>query len=174
MERHEIAPHRLVLEVTESIAIEQNARTRENLSILHEHGIQIALDDFGAGYSSLNYLSRLPIDVLKLDRSLAAEIDSDPNQEHLVNGVIGLASSLRLPVVVEGIERASQLERILELGAEFAQGYVLAEPMPRDALIDWLVAHRGKAAAESSAAINGGAESIWRKPSFGLLAPRIS
>ena len=174
VERHGIAPNRLMLEVTESIAIEENPRTHNNLKALHDFGVQLALDDFGAGYSSLNYLAQLPIDILKLDRSLAAAIDSDPSQERLVAGVVGLANSLGLPVVVEGIERASQLEQVLNLRAEFGQGFVLAEPMDQEALIDWLVAHRSKAGDATPASSNGHTEPIWRNPLLAVLQPRTA
>ena len=136
--RHGIAPERLMLEVTESIAIEENARTHGNLSALHEFGVLLALDDFGAGYSSLSYLAQLPIDLLKLDRSLGAEIDRDPSQERLVAGVVGLANSLGLPVVVEGIERAGQLERILDMRRRIRPGLCARradEPQSADRLV---------------------------------------
>ena len=135
--RHDVAPERLIIEVTESMAIEADAETRVNLRELHALGVSLALDDFGTGYSSLSYLAELPIDLLKLDRSLVAEVDRDPDRARLVGGVILLARSLGLPVVAEGIERPGQLERVVGLGADFGQGFVLVEPMDREALMRW-------------------------------------
>jgi diguanylate cyclase (GGDEF)-like protein len=146
--RHRIAPERLIIEITESRAIEADAEIRANLHELHSRGVTLALDDFGTGYSSLGHLSALPIDVLKLDPRMMASVDRDPNQARLVGGVILLGRSLGLEVVVEGVERPAQLEQAIELGADMGQGFLLAEPMDREELMSWLT-ERGSVAAEA-------------------------
>ena len=97
-------------------------------------GLTLAVDDFGTGYSSLSHLKRLPIGIVKLDRSFIAGIGSDPADEAIVSAVIGLARALGLSVVAEGIERPEQLEELRLLGCSVAQGFHLARPMPAEDL----------------------------------------
>jgi diguanylate cyclase (GGDEF)-like protein len=138
--RHDVEPERMIVEVTESLAIEADSETRRNLRQLHELGVTIALDDFGTGYSALSYLARLPIDVVKLDRTFMATVDHDPHQARLVRAVTQLASSLGIAVVAEGLERPRQLQVARELGAQLGQGFGIAEPMDAEALVRWLSA----------------------------------
>jgi diguanylate cyclase (GGDEF)-like protein len=136
--RHDVAPEQLIVEVTESLAIEADSETRVNLQQLHELGVTIALDDFGTGYSALSYLARLPIDLVKLDLTFMAAVDHDPQQARLVGAVTQLARSLGLSVVAEGLVRPRQLEVAQELGAQLGQGFGIAEPMDAEALVRWL------------------------------------
>ena len=128
LHRHGLSAQRLVLEVTESVAVEPDDRTRTCLERLRALGVRVALDDFGTGYSSLSYLAQLPLDLLKLDRTFLADIDSRPAQARLVGGVIDLARSLGIPVVAEGIEDPEQLGRVRALGARFGQGFLFGAP----------------------------------------------
>ncbi len=117
-------PDQLVLELTESVLMEDTALAVERLRDLKDLGVRLALDDFGTGYSSLGYLSRFPVDVLKLDRSFLTQ--GDPA---LIAAVVVLGQGLALEVVAEGIEETEQWETLSSLGCEYGQGYLFARPM---------------------------------------------
>ncbi len=142
LRRHGLPPERLVLEVTESVALDSDPSTEANLNTLRSRGVRLALDDFGTGYSSLSYLSRFPVDLLKLDRTFLTGMADDAGQQQLVGGVIQLARSLGVPVVVEGIEEADQVAGLTRLGAALGQGNFLGRPMDADALEERLTAGR--------------------------------
>jgi EAL domain-containing protein (putative c-di-GMP-specific phosphodiesterase class I) len=125
-----IDPRQLILEITESVLMEDPERASQALSELRELGIRIAVDDFGTGYSSLSHLQRFPVDVLKIDKSFIDPLVSpDPGSSAFVTAIIGLARSLGLEVIAEGIEHESQLHRLVELGCEQGQGYLMARPL---------------------------------------------
>ncbi len=132
--RHGLAPRRLLLEVTESVAARSDPQTQASLDALHALGVRLALDDFGAGTSSLSLLTRLGVHLVKLDASLLADVDEDEERARLVRGVLQLARSLGVPVVAEGIERPAQLARVQELGGTLGQGYLLGAPMRAEEL----------------------------------------
>jgi EAL domain-containing protein (putative c-di-GMP-specific phosphodiesterase class I) len=117
----------LVLEVTEGVLLEDEAVGRR-LQHLRAEGVRIALDDFGTGWSSLSYLSRFPVDVLKLDRSFTADLHHGPGGEAVPAAVVQLARALDLQVVAEGIETAEQADRLRTLGAQLGQGYLHGRP----------------------------------------------
>ena len=97
-------------------------------------GVRFALDDFGTGYSALSYLRRLPVGLLKLDRSFVERLDKeDPKDEVLLSGVIGIASGQGLYVLAEGVEMREQLARLRALGCDLAQGHLFSEPLPSEA-----------------------------------------
>jgi diguanylate cyclase (GGDEF)-like protein len=125
--RHGIAPHRLVIEVTESVFIDERDATGP-LQRLRELGVQVAVDDFGTGYSSLSYLHRLPIDILKIDRSFVADL-TDVTNVALAGTIIELGRVLGLSIVAEGIEDTQQAQRLRLLGCEHAQGYLWSRPV---------------------------------------------
>ncbi|GGN00619.1 hypothetical protein GCM10009124_32690 [Shewanella xiamenensis] len=102
------------------------------LKAIAELGISIAIDDFGTGYSSLSYLSKLPINVLKIDRSLVLDIESNLNTESLVANVVRLAHDLNMKVVVEGIETLDQLNIVKSLGCDVVQGYCISKPQSEE------------------------------------------
>jgi len=129
-----IAPQTLVLELTESAVVEDTELAVRRLRELKALGVQLAIDDFGTGYSSLNYLRHFPFDVLKIDRSFVAGLDRDEHDAAIVAAIVQMARTLGLSVVAEGVERPEQLERLRELGCDRAQGRLLAEPMPADAI----------------------------------------
>ena len=120
----------LYLEITESTLMEPEAEAVVHR--LRDQGIRIALDDFGTGYSSLSYLRRLPVDLVKLDRSFAADLGRDPRATAVIAAVIELSHALDLPVVAEGVERDEQAELLTGLGCDLLQGYGLAMPMPAE------------------------------------------
>jgi EAL domain-containing protein (putative c-di-GMP-specific phosphodiesterase class I) len=116
---------RLCLEITESVAVEDVERTINILDQLKALGVRLAIDDFGTGFSSLTYLKRFPVDVVKIDRSFVMGIDADPVDSAIVTAVLGLASAV-------GVETAEQLEHLAQLGCPLVQGYHLGRPAPRD------------------------------------------
>jgi diguanylate cyclase (GGDEF)-like protein len=123
-------PHTLKLEITESFAIAEPARTRELLTELRALGIQIYLDDFGTGYSSLGYLHQLPLDGIKIDRSFVMQMDSGPLYRQLVNTVRDLAMNIGVVAIAEGVENEGQLATLREMGCSSAQGYFFSRPVP--------------------------------------------
>jgi len=138
---HGAAPSRLVLEITESTLLVDAQRTTTCLSLLHDMGVRLAIDDFGAGYSSLSYLRRLPVDQLKIDRSFASAlaVGDDP----IVRSTIDMAHNLGLKVVAEGVEDAVVLERLRHLGCDAAQGNFISPPASPSDIRRWVAARHG-------------------------------
>jgi EAL domain-containing protein (putative c-di-GMP-specific phosphodiesterase class I) len=119
------------IEVTESLAMTNPDNAREILQRFNKIGIPLCIDDFGTGYSSLSYLGRLPFNVLKLDKSfIHGMADDRPEQTRLIRGVINLAHDLGLDVVAEGIELEGERAILCEMGCDYGQGYLFAEPLP--------------------------------------------
>jgi diguanylate cyclase (GGDEF)-like protein len=129
LEQHGLPAARLMLEVTESVAIDTDPETEQTLQGLRRLGVGLALDDFGTGYSSLSHLAHTSVDLLKLDRAFLADMDEDPVQARLVGAVIQLATSLGVSIVAEGIEREGQLAKLRELGGHLGQGFLLGPPV---------------------------------------------
>ena len=100
------------------------------LNRLKENGFVLSMDDFGSGYSSLNLLKEIPVDVLKLDRGFFKEIMNNDRGKKIVNGVIRLAKSIGIKVVAEGVETPQQSDFLRQVGCDMAQGYLFAKPMP--------------------------------------------
>jgi diguanylate cyclase (GGDEF)-like protein/PAS domain S-box-containing protein len=123
-------PSRLMLEITESIAMRDAASAASILAELKGLGVRLAIDDFGTGYSSLSYLHRFPIDLLKIDRSFVARLGGERNDAAIVEAVIALARGLNMEVTAEGIETSEQLARLGALGCHHGQGYYFARPLP--------------------------------------------
>jgi diguanylate cyclase (GGDEF)-like protein len=134
LERTDMDPRALVLEVTENIFIEDTERAMTVLAELKQFGIRLALDDFGTGYSSLSYLRRLPIHIVKIDQSFIADIGSHPEGSAIVAAVTELAHVLGLAVTAEGVETQIQRDQVSAIGCEFSQGYYYSRPMPAEAI----------------------------------------
>jgi EAL domain-containing protein (putative c-di-GMP-specific phosphodiesterase class I) len=126
----------------------------ERLGKLKELGVQLAVDDFGTGYSSLNYIRRFPVDILKVDKSFIDGVNEGGEASALTEAVIKLAGILNLKPVAEGIERADQLQRLLELHCDLGQGYFFAKPMPSDELVG-LLDERASMRSEAEALAHG-------------------
>ena len=127
-----LPPHRLELEVTESMLIREGEQTARVLAGLHGLGVQIALDDFGTGWSSLAYLRRFPVDQIKMDRGFLGDMEDDPRVDALVSAILGLGRGLGVHVIAEGVETEMQAQRLAELGCERGQGWLLGRPMTAD------------------------------------------
>ena len=132
------SPHRLRLEITESVFFEHQDRAVVMLNQLREAGIEINIDDFGTGYSNLGYLMKLPVSALKIDRSFISMIDSEGRHDEIVRAIITLSRNLGLKVIAEGVETKSQYEALKRLKCEAAQGYHFAPPMTFGALKEFL------------------------------------
>lgn len=125
-----VAPHRLELEITESVLMNDNQSNVELLHKIRSLGVRIALDDFGTGYSSLNYLRSFPFDKIKIDRCFVDEVDSREDCRAIIRAVTGLASSLGMVTTAEGVERSDQLSQLKEEGCVQVQGYLFSKAMP--------------------------------------------
>jgi diguanylate cyclase (GGDEF)-like protein/PAS domain S-box-containing protein len=123
-------PEHLMLEVTESVVMENPDRASVTLGALHDLGVGLAVDDFGTGYSSLSYLKRFPFNMLKIDRSFVMDIPRDPDDMTIVEAVVGLAHSLKLEVTAEGVETIDQLAFLRTLGCDHIQGFLVSRPVP--------------------------------------------
>jgi Amt family ammonium transporter len=119
-----IAPARLFLEITETSLVEDIQSTTSTIQGLRHLGLKLAIDDFGTGYSSLLYLKRFPVGLLKIDQSFVADLGSDPEDEAIAQAIVSLAGALGVSVVAEGVETETQEARLLELGSDYAQGYL--------------------------------------------------
>ncbi|MBT8228410.1 MAG: EAL domain-containing protein [Dactylosporangium sp.] len=129
-----IDPSKLTLELTESALMADIDLAAKRLKALRSLGVRIAIDDFGTGYSSLAYLDRLPIDLIKIDRSFVATLDDPMQEATLVRIMVDLAHHLDIPVVAEGIETRTQRDRLVALGCPLGQGYLFSRPQDPQAL----------------------------------------
>lgn len=136
-----VEPNRLELEITENTVLTDPARARAVLERLTELGVRVAIDDFGSGNSSLGYLKRLPVEILKIDKSFVLGMKQDPDNGVIVRSTIDLGHNLGLRVVAEGVEDESAWNALAELGCDIAQGYLLGKPSPPEA-IEQLVRER--------------------------------
>jgi len=121
---------RLLLELTESTLASAGAGAEGELLAIQRLGVRIALDDFGSGYSSLEYLGRLPIDILKIDRSLVEKVHAEPQRQEVLRAIGHIAEKLGLAMIVEGVEQEAQRTALLELGFRHAQGFLFSRPVP--------------------------------------------
>ncbi|WP_434517148.1 EAL domain-containing protein [Dechloromonas sp. ARDL1] len=136
MEAYDLKPADLMFEITESVAMEQPTETVRILDLLNAMGVCIAIDDFGTGYSSLSYLHMFPISHLKLDRSFVEEIGNGTDGSVICDATIGLAHSLGLKVVAEGVETQAQLDYLQQLRCDMVQGYLFSRPLPANEVLD--------------------------------------
>ncbi|HUG52568.1 MAG TPA: EAL domain-containing protein, partial [Vicinamibacteria bacterium] len=154
-------PARLELEITETSAMLNPDATVQTLTAVKALGVRISVDDFGMGYSSLSQLQRLPIDILKIDRSFVHDVTADPGAAAIASTIITLAHSLGLKVVAEGVETAEQLAFLSERRCDRVQGYLISRPIAADGCRDVLAAHEPAA---------------WRRPvePIGELRTRVA
>jgi diguanylate cyclase (GGDEF)-like protein len=136
-----LQPHRLVVEITESLLLNEDKRTSEKLSQLKRLGVQIAMDDFGTGYSSLSYLRKYPFDRIKIDRSFLQTASDGPQGAAILRTIVELGETLGMTTIAEGIETEADLELLLSTDCVEGQGYLFSPAVPRDQIPALLAAH---------------------------------
>jgi diguanylate cyclase (GGDEF)-like protein/PAS domain S-box-containing protein len=139
-----LQPSQLCLEITESLALQDIERSIATMSELKALGVRLAVDDFGTGYSSLSYLKRIPVDVVKLDRSFVQGLDVSQVDTAIVSAVVDLTRTIGMTTVAEGVETEGQLARLVEMGCPVLQGYLLARPMSAADFSSFLLARPTK------------------------------
>jgi diguanylate cyclase (GGDEF)-like protein len=127
-----LEPEHLILELTESVIMEDYASVVSQMNLLRQCGVHIALDDFGTGYSSLSYIHRIPVDILKIDQSFVARLTESNGTRPIVEAIISIAKHLGLYVVAEGVETVEQQNILEQAGCQGFQGYLFARPLPAD------------------------------------------
>lgn len=136
--RHQVAPSRICLELTEGALVAEPAIARLTMQQLADNGMSVVLDDFGAGFSSLSYVHQYRFSGLKIDKSFILELTSSPRSRAIVRAIVRMAESLDLSVVAEGVEDQATLDLLREMGATQAQGYYFAKPMSLEVLLETL------------------------------------
>lgn len=135
---HGVPTDRLILEITESSAMDRTADTFDTLTRLCLKGFRLSVDDFGTGYSSLEQLARLPLSEIKIDKSFVIKLHTSADARKIVDATIGLAKSMGLVSVAEGVEDAAVMQTLTSLGCSLAQGYFISRPLTGPAFDDWL------------------------------------
>ena len=130
--KSKIAPHRIILEITETAVMADFEKALKTLILLKSLGVSIALDDFGTGFSSLGYVHRLPLDKIKIDQGFIAEIQHSEKAKNIVRTVVDMCRNLGVPCIAEGVETAEQAKAIAETGCNFIQGFYIGRPMSSD------------------------------------------
>ncbi len=152
---HKTDPTTIKLEITEDILVTSPEAAALALDKIKKTGVELALDDFGTCYSSMSYLHRFPLDVLKIDRTFIDAVNKDEKGLDIVRGIIGLARALRMKVVAEGVENLETLNKIRNLDCDYLQGFFASKPWPLDAMLASLARHcrsRANAMAERKCA----------------------
>lgn len=141
-----VAPERVTVEITESALLSDYEAIGEKLARLRETGVAVAVDDFGSGYANMSYLANLPLDALKIDRSLIAGISSGARDRIVVRAMIKLARDLELKVIAEGVESTAQLELLSDWGCDLYQGFIGAGPLDETELMRFVTVSQAEAA----------------------------
>lgn len=142
LQETKIKPEQILFEITESAVMSDPVKAREVLQSLSNMGIELAIDDYGTGLSSLAYLKLLPVKYLKIDKSFVLDMLRDENDAIIVHSTIELAHNLGLSVIAEGVENNDSLVSLRKLGCDFAQGYFISKPMPTDKIEQWLTDYK--------------------------------
>ena len=143
VQRYDITPRLLKLELTESMLLENIEDTVATMNALHDIGVQLSLDDFGTGYSSLQYLKRLPLDQIKIDQSFVRDISVDSSDKAIVDTIIIMANNLNLEIIAEGVATEKQRGLLLDSGCVNFQGYLFGRPVPGNEFMEQLTQLRG-------------------------------
>ncbi|MEG1769389.1 MAG: bifunctional diguanylate cyclase/phosphodiesterase, partial [Comamonas sp.] len=152
---HGVAASQLLCEITETVAMEDMKATQRTFDGLARIGVFLSIDDFGSGYSSLNYLRQLPARQLKIDRSFVNDLEFSEDARSVVNAVVKLAHALNLRVVAEGVETAGQRDILLAMHCDELQGYFFARPMSADKMLAWSLGEKTRAALDNPPAAHG-------------------
>jgi diguanylate cyclase (GGDEF)-like protein len=138
LDEHKVGANKVIFEITESAVMNDPNRAKKMLTNLYDMGIELAIDDYGTGFSSLAYLKLLPVKFLKIDKSFVIDMMSDENDSIIVHSTIDLAHNLGLLVVAEGVKDKETLAQLRELKCDYAQGYYIAKPLPVNKLYEWM------------------------------------
>jgi len=149
-QRYGVAPEQVILELTESAAMENPAESLAMLTRLRVHGFHLSIDDFGVGYSSMLQLVKLPFSEIKIDKSFVLTASTNEESRTVINSVVSLGRSLKLSSTAEGIENAQTLEYLRGIGCDIAQGYYISRPVPEGEILQWM----------RTQCVNG----IWNEP----------
>jgi EAL domain-containing protein (putative c-di-GMP-specific phosphodiesterase class I) len=141
LEEIQLPPHALVLELTESVSMDNPLAAIAIMDKLRDRGVRMSIDDFGTGYSSLSYLKRFQVYKLKIDQSFVRDITDDPQDRAIVTAIINLSRSFGLQTIAEGVETEGQLAFLREQGCDEAQGYYFTEPLPAEQLLAFVRNH---------------------------------
>ena len=160
-----LAPDRLVIEITESSLLDIDV-ARPAIERLSAVGVRLAIDDFGTGYSPLSYLARLPIDIVKIDRSFVIALEHEGPAAVIASAIIALARRLGLTTIGEGIETAAQLDQLTTLGCDFGQGFYLGRPVAGEDLRPLALPHLRQPALTVVAAAPGNALRAATRPAI--------
>jgi EAL domain-containing protein (putative c-di-GMP-specific phosphodiesterase class I) len=145
--RHGLAPHLLTLELTETAALAGSGEGVEMIARLRDLGIGIAIDDYGTGLSTLDYLKKIPANEIKIDQSFVKGVAVNRSDRLMVQSTIGLAHSLGRKVVAEGVEHRDVLDVLVEMGCDIAQGFAIGRPMSVESLAKRIASDRKRSAA---------------------------
>ena len=138
LERHQLPPHFLMLEVTETSVMQDTTRCFNMLNRLHDLGVQMSVDDFGTGHSSLSYIKKLPVQEIKIDRSFVMDMDKNADDEVIVKTTINMCHSLNYKVVAEGVENLDICATLKRMGCDYIQGYYISRPLHPKDFKQWL------------------------------------
>ena len=142
LEEAQLPPQYLELELTEGVAMDDPLGAIAVMDDLHERGIRMSIDDFGTGYSSLSYLKKFKVYKLKIDQSFVRDISEDPEDKAIVAAIIGMANSLGMKTIAEGVETAGQLAFLRNQGCNEVQGYYFSKPLPADQFEEYVRSKR--------------------------------
>jgi len=140
----DVAPHKVHLEITERLLMNQPQNAKDTLTLCRKAGLGIAIDDFGTGYSSLSYLHYYPIDTLKIDQSFVRNMLADKTSAELVKSIIALGTNMNMKIIAEGVEHTEEAKALLDMGCERAQGYHFARPLSERDMTDKLILWRAE------------------------------
>ncbi len=139
IQRYDVEPSEIELEITESILIEDFEEVKDKLLMLRDYGVKISLDDFGTGFSSLSYLNGLPIDTLKIDKSFVDRVITDESTKIITESIVSMVSRLGYETVAEGVETQDQFDYMQQIGCDIIQGYLLGRPVPAEEIEQMLI-----------------------------------
>ncbi len=142
LEKNQLQPDSLEIELTEGVLMESSHHVREQLQGLRRLGVRITIDDFGTGFSNISYLWHFPVDRLKLDRSITSSLSTHSGSVIVAKAIITLVHQLNISVVAEGVETSSQADILRQADCDFAQGYLFSKPLPASSMSDRLRLHR--------------------------------
>lgn len=148
-----LQPQDIEIEITENVALNNDAKTNHNLSIIREAQIRIAIDDFGMGHTSLRYLKHFPVDTLKIDRMLSRDVTKDRNCQEIISSIVSLCASLEIEIIVEYVETQEQRDSLQRLGCVNYQGYYYSPPLASSQTVGYIRVKNHSGPGETSAAV---------------------